>query len=218
MKTRNLLTLVSFFVTISASAQTNYGVEFIGGMNWGLLSLDNTRYSPYAVTGGVGVIINAGREVEIVGNTLFTYFPPSKNTSLPIYTGSFVPYPNYPADRKAYSFELMLGPRFNGRGSSAIHPFLLVQGGMQLLRIVERSDYVIYDVTGVQDPSAPQFLNVRGTEDMQLRGLINVGGGIQFVPSQSLRVNLQVSYRLMIGKESSVDSYVPVTLSVLLPV
>ncbi len=221
MKTRNSVVVVLFFVSISALAQTKYGVEFVGGMNCGLLNLDQTKHSPYAYTGGVGVVVHATREVEFVGSTLFTYFPPSARTSLPVYRESFIPYPFpiYPADRKAYSFELIFGPRFNGHGSAAIHPFLVLQGGMQILRIVEGAEYFAMPALDDRQASATtQFLNLPGTEDIQLRGLINIGGGVQLIPSQSLRLNLQVSYRLMIGRESSVDSFVPVTLSVLLPV
>jgi len=205
-----------FFVSITASAQTKYGVEFVGGLNYGGLGIDKTVHAPYAITGGVGVVMNVDREMEIVGSTLFTYIPPGEIPPPPLTTYIPDPFSVYPPDRNVYSFEILAGPRFNGHGSSFVHPFLVLQGGMQLLRMVEYTDY--YGMPVPQGQSVSQFLNMHGTEDIQLRGVVNVGVGVQFIPSQSLRINLQGSYKFLIGRESSVDSYIPVTLSVLLPV
>ncbi len=219
MKTRSIVVCVLFFVSLTASAQTKYGVEFVGGMNYGGLNTDRTVRSPSAFTGGIGVVMNVDRQVEIVGSTLFTYFPPSKQQwSPPLLAPEFIPdpYAVYPPDRNAYSCEILVGPRFNGHGSSFVHPFLVVQGGMQLLRMVEQAGY--YGLPVPQDRAVTQFLNMHGTEDVQLRGVINVGGGVRFIPSQSIRLMLQASYKLMIGRESSIDTFIPVTLSVLLPV
>ena len=211
MKTRIDFCLL-FFVTIGASSQTKYAVEFVGGLNYG--GPGGKPISNYSdgISGGVGVDMMSGGDVELVGTTLFTYFPLNDRTrrSSPIPYDIVLPFA---AEDKAYSFEVLFGPRFHGHGSSLIHPFLIAQGGMHLL-----SGVVPEGTIALHQTTATQFLNIHGTEDVQLRGLLNIGVGLQIAPMPSIRINLQASYKFLIGGESGVETFIPVMVSVQMPV
>jgi hypothetical protein len=217
MKTRNFIVCVSFFVSVAALTQTKYGVEFVGGMNYGGIATNNANSATSGITGGFGVSMILGRDLEIVGNTLFTYFPPPEIGGRPLLMTShgFIPYPYpiYPEDRNAYSCEIVVGPRIHGHGSSFVHPFFAVQGGMQLLRSAITQEYYLFTTR-----TGSQFLNIHGTEDIHLYGVVNIGAGLQFMPIQSVLLNLQASYKILIGAEASRNTVIPVTLAVQLPV
>jgi hypothetical protein len=117
------------------------------------------------------------------------------------------------SNERSYSCDVLVGARFHGFGSMFVHPFLLVQGGMQLLRTVP-SESVYYDPLLRSNSS---FMRIHGTEDIQLNAVVNVGGGLQFVPMHSLLINLQASYKILIGSGSTINSLIPVVVSIQLP-
>ncbi len=210
MKTRIRFVVVLFFVSLTASSQTKYAVEFVGGWLYNGVGVTPSDRFSSGISGGLGVSLFLSPSAELVGNTIFTYYPPiaSRSVLVPFVYG--VPYS---ADQSAYSCEIVLGPRFHGHGSSTVHPFLEIQGGIHVMRMVVESGVVPLRTT-----SGTEFLNIPGTDDVLLRGVLNLGGGVQFAPSPSLLINLQASLKLLMEKESGVNSYIPVMLSVQLPV
>ncbi len=211
MKTRIIISLL-FFVSISVSSQTKYAVEFFGGMNYAGFGMMQVNGSTNGITGGIGASILISRDLEILGTTLFTYFP----SSTAIVSGNPRPYfvgAASGADQSSYSCEVSLGPRFHGQGSSLVHPFLLLQGGLHLMRTPVPDGW-----SGPRPMEAMQFFNIHGTEDMQMSGVVHAGAGVQITPSESIRLNLEVGYKLLIGGNSSANSLIPVVVSVQLPV
>ena len=214
MKTRSLVAYCLFFVTLATFGQTKYSVEFVGGVNYQGLGTTRTPGMSNGITGGVGVSLFVNPWTEIVGTSLFTYFPPPENASRSIVTSQFVPSPSYYPEEKQYSSDVTMGLRVHGQGSAFLHPFLTLDGGMRILRSVIRYDSYLL----TQTPSAEQFLNIHGTEDIHMLGLINVGGGLQIRPTESVWLNVEAKLQILIGANSSVNTFIPVVVSVQLPV
>jgi len=188
-------------------------VEFVGGLTYGEVgAASNDRNSP-GITVGLGVSLFAGKDLEILGNTLFTVFPQGRGVIQAVPAPEiFAPFSTTPEGR--YSCDILVGARLHGYGSAIVHPFLLFQGGIQLLREAPAERW--YGVA--QIASNTNFLKMSGTEDLQLYGVVNVGGGLQFAPSQSLLINVQASFRLLFGTGSDARPVVPVIVTVQLPV
>jgi hypothetical protein len=214
VKTRSLIAYCLFFVTLATFGQTKHSVEFIGGMNYQGPGMSPTGEISNGITGGVGVSLFVNPWTEVVGTSLFTYFPPLETTNRFVPSPQFVPFPPYYPDEKQYSGDVTVGLRLHGQGSAFLHPFIAVDGGMRILRSV-----LSYDSYALaQNLSAKQFLNIHGTEDIHMLGLINVGGGLQIRPAESVWLNVEAKYQILIGSNSSVNTFIPVVVSVQLPV
>jgi len=203
------MVLFLFFGTLASNAQSKYAVEFIGGMKFsGLGSLTVGRLNGF--TAGLGVSRYLGTSAELIGTTLFTYYSPSN-----IRDGGYRSMYNYdaPGAEGQYSGEISAGLRFHGKGSQFIHPYLVFQGGMLLLRST-----VFRYASVMPDVSSSQFLHIHGTEDIQMFGAINVGFGVQTRLTESVLLNLEAKYQILVLSNSSVSTFLPVAISVQLPV
>ncbi len=211
MKTGFLFIALLFFVTTSGSAQTTYAVEFVGGIHYPGLGSASGPDAVNGISGGVGVSIVRNERLEFVGTTLFTYYPaPSVQ---PVYW-YFIPNYAHP-DQSRYSGDVTIGLRLHGHGSEIIHPFLVIDGGMRLLRAdIASGPYV---VPMPKLASRTQFLNIHGTEDMHLLGLVSLGVGVQIRPSKSLWLNLTARHQVVLGSDLTETTFIPVLLSVQLP-
>jgi hypothetical protein len=210
MKTLSFIILFLFLGTLTGNAQSRYAVEFIGGMKYNGLGSVSTDGSLNGITGGLGASVYLGKSAELVGTTLFTYYPPSnfRESGYRLMSNDAASM-----DHGQYSCEVSAGLRLHGQGSQLLHPYFVVQGGMLLLRST------IYQGAWVTStPSATQFLNIHGTEDFQMLGAINVGVGLQACITESILLNFEAKYQMLVGSNSSVSTFVPVFVSVQLPV
>jgi hypothetical protein len=209
MKTLSFIILFLFLGTLTSNAQSRYAVEFIGGMKYNGLGSVSTDGSLNGITAGLGASVYLSKSAELVGTTLFTYYSPSNirdSDYRPMY------YYDTPNDNGQYSGEISAGLRFHGRGSQFIHPYLVFQGGMLLLRST-----VFRYASVMPDVSSSQFLRIHGTEDIQMFGAINVGFGVQTRLSESVLLNLEAKYQILVLSNSSVSTFIPVAISVQLP-
>jgi hypothetical protein len=202
-----------FFVRLSATGQSSQAVEFVGGVSLPGAPAGPPSEALNGITGGVGVSLFLNERMELVGSTLFTYFPPPTNTRRSLTVVSFAPFPWYSWDQNKYSVDVSIGLRMHGRGSDVLHPFVVIAGGMRILRS-EVTESAWVDQTG----TTTQFLNIHGTEDIHLFGMMNAGGGVQIRPATSVWINIQATYQILIGSNNSVNTFVPVAVSLQVPV
>jgi hypothetical protein len=210
LKKLSSIVLFLFFGTLASNSQSRYAVEFIGGMKYSGMGPSLTVERLNGFTAGLGVSMYLGTSAELIGTTLFTYYPPSN-----IRDGGYRPMYYYDAlgAEGQYGGEISAGLRFHGKGSQFVHPYLVFQGGMLLLRST-----VFRYASVMPDVSSPEFLNIQGTEDIQMFGTINVGFGVQTRLMESVLLNLEAKYQILVGSNSSLSTNIPVVMSVQLPV
>ena len=203
------MVVLSLIGSRTVEAQSKYAVEFFGGMKYNGLGQLRSTDALNGVTAGLGASVYFGKSTELIGTTLFTYFPPSK----PVVSGhTIIPSDAGQVENGQYSSEVLAGLRFHGQGGEFIHPYLVIQGGLMFLRTT-----IYQDAWIMLDNSTTQVMNIRGTEDIQMLGTINVGVGLQTLVTKSILLNFEVKYQILIGSNESVESFVPVVVSIQLP-
>ena len=197
------------FGTVKGSAQSKYAVEFVGGTKLGGIGAATADGMLNGITAGLGVSMYVGKSAELIGTTLFTRYPPSKLRTvynLPTLYGSTS------NEEGQYSAEINAGLRLHGRGSQIFHPYLVLQGGILFLRSI------VYEGARITaSPSAAQFLNIHGMEDIQMFETVTVGIGLQSRLTESVLLNLEAKYQLLFGSIATVRTFIPVAVSVQLP-
>ena len=216
MKAITIICCFLFFGSIAAQAQTKYAVDFIGGMNYPDPGRNVASSSSVAITGGVGVSAFVDPKLEIVGSTVFTRFGPMASSAGLAPALDFIPGLDDKSDNNQYSADMMLGLRLHGQGPELIHPFLALDGGMRILRSAGVAMYEGPILDQVQ--ATTQFLNLHGTEDIYLLGLINFGGGIQLRATNAVWLNVEAKYQILIGKSPFTNTWFPIFVSFQLPV
>ncbi len=208
MKAKSYIVLLAFFCALEAPAQSRYAVEFIGGIKCGGLGPEGSGLWD-GFTAGIGASKYFGSTVELTGIVLFTHY--SQSNLVNVYHLSTY-YGEAPKQDGQYSGEIVAGLRFHGQGSRYIHPYLVLQGGILLLRSSLYQGGMFASTL-----STNQFLNIHGTDDIQMLEIVNVGFGVQIRPTQSVHLNFEAKYQILLGPESSVESLIPVVVSVQLP-
>lgn len=203
------------FIAVSSTnlcGQSSYAVELIGGriLNFDG-SLDGSRGG---ISGGIGVSMFFNKNVEVVGNAVFSKFSPG-TVNIPIIANApFIYSPYYSNGENSYSCEISIGPRFHGNAIAFVSPYLLMQGGLYILKIGGTA--AVSDIAPQLDVMT-QFFNLHGTEDTEMRLFGSFGIGLQISPVRAFHVNLETKFQVLAGGRSRAIALVPILASVQFP-
>ena len=201
MTKRYLTIFCLVFVTSATLGQNKYALELFGGRNLTGESSELAQHWSDGTSVGLGFSYIFDRDVEFLGTAIFTRFPFEKGNAPILHSMSYVGSPFGVRAEDTYALDFTFGPRLHAHGFSFLHPYLLIEAGMQYLKQGEVGTSVY--------PTTSEIPGLYQSHRGQLGLLASLGLGLQIPVFENVNVNIEARWNVAFRQ-----MYVPLLTSI----
>jgi hypothetical protein len=189
------------FLTSATLAQNKYALELFGGRNLAGESGELAQHWGDGTSAGLGFSYIFDRDVEFLGTAIFTRFPFVQGNAPILHSVSYVGSPFDMHAEDTYAVDLMFGPRLHAHAFSFLHPYLLMEAGVQYLRQGEVGTSVY--------PTISEMPGLYQSHKGKLGILVSLGLGLQVPVFENVNVNMEARWSVAFRQ-----MYVPLLTSI----